>query len=408
MRVELPPTAGVPLCGGDLVPRGESDLAAAAAAWLGTDAALLTGSGTAALVVALEALKTLAPRRRTVAVPAYTCPLVPLAVVRAGLVPVPVDLAPDHFDLDPDALATAVDADTLAVLPTHLAGQVADVDAARAVAARHGAFVIEDAAQAFGAARGQERVGLAGDIGLFSFGVGKGLTIYEGGLLVARDSDLRAALRETAARLLHAHPLRETKACIELLGYAALYRPSLLGLVYGRPLRRALARHDVIAACRDDVGTGIPLHRPGRWRARVGVRALARLHAVHATDSERAVRRVAALAALPGVRVCRGVPGSIPVWPYLLLQLPDEICRDAALAHLWPSGLGVGRLFAHALPDYPFLHGVVPAVTIPHARDFATRTLTIGNSAWLDDARFARIVDVLQQSLRTRATVGTG
>ena len=408
MRVELPPTAGVPLRWGDLVPRGESDLAAAAAVWLGTDAALLTGSGTAALVVALEALKTLAPQRRTVAVPAYSCPLVPLAVVRAGLVPVPVDLAPDHFDLDPDALAATVDADTLAVLPTHLAGQVADVEAACAIAARHGVFVIEDAAQAFGAARGGERVGLAGDIGLFSFGVGKGLTIYEGGLLVARDPALRAALHATAARLLHRHPLHETKACIELLGYAALYRPSLLGLVYGRPLRRALARHDVIAACRDDVGLGIPLHRPGRWRARVGVRALARLHAVHATDSERAARRVAALEALPGVRVCRGVPDSIPVWPYLLVQLPDETCRDAALMQLWPSGLGVGRLFAHALPDYPFLHGVVPAATVPHARDFATRTLTISSSPWLDDARFARILEVLRQNLRTRARAGTG
>ncbi|HVB84035.1 MAG TPA: aminotransferase class I/II-fold pyridoxal phosphate-dependent enzyme [Rhodanobacteraceae bacterium] len=408
MRLELPPTAGVPLRWGDLVPRGESDLAAAAAAWLGTDAALLTGSGAAALVVALEALKTLAPQRRTVAVPAYTCPLVPLAVVRAGLVPVPVDLAPGHFDLDPDALEAAVDADTLVVLPTHLAGQVADVDAARAVAARHGAFVIEDAAQAFGAALGRERVGLAGDIGLFSFGVGKGLTIYEGGLLVARDPAVRAALREAAARLLHPHPLHETKACIELLGYAALYRPSLLGLVYGRPLRRALARRDVIAACRDNVGLGIPLHRPGRWRARVGVRALARLHAAHASAGERAARRMAALEALPGVRFCRGVPGSIPVWPYLLVHLPDEACRDAALARLWPSGLGVGRLFAHALPDYPFLRGVVPATAVPHARNFAARTLTISNSPWLDDARFARIVDVLRQTLRLAAKTGAG
>jgi dTDP-4-amino-4,6-dideoxygalactose transaminase len=408
MPVELPPTAGVPLRWSDLVPRGASDLAAAAAAWLGTDAALLTGSGTAALVVALEALKTLAPRRRTVAVPAYTCPLVALAVARAGLVPVPVDLAPDRFDLDPDALSAAVDGDTLAVLPTHLAGQVADVDAARAVAARHGAFVIEDAAQAFGATRGDQRVGLAGDIGLFSFGVGKGLTIAEGGLLVARDSAVRAALQESAARLLHRHPLHETKACIELLGYAALYRPSMLGLVYGRPLRRALARRDVIAACRDNVGLDIPLHRPGRWRARVGVRALARLHAVHASDGERAARRVAALEALPGVRVSCGVPGSIPVWPYLLVQLPDEACRDAALARLWPSGLGAGRLFAHALPDYPFLYGIVPATTVPHAREFAARTLTISNSPWLDDARLARIVDELRQSLRVRARSGTG
>ena len=89
------------------------------------------------------------------------------------------------------------------------------------------------------------------------------------------------------------------------------------------------------------------------------------------------------------------------------MHLPDETCRDAALAHLWPSGLGAGRLFAHALPDYPFLRGTVPAA-VPHARDFAARTLTIGNSPWLDDAHFARIVDGLRQSLCAIAEAGSG
>ncbi len=106
--------------------------------------------------------------------------------------------------------------------------------------------------------------------------------------------------------------------------------------------------------------------------------------------------------------VSNRVPGSSPVWPYLLVQLPDAAGRDAALAQLWPSGLGVGRLFARALPDYPFLHGVVPAAAVPRARDFAARTLTIGNSPWLDGARFAGIVDTLQQSLRARAKAGAG
>jgi len=72
---------------------------------------------------------------------------------------------------------------------------------------------------------------------------------------------------------------------------------------------------------------------------------------------------------------------------------------DAALAELWPAGLGVARLFAHALPDYGYLGARVPCVRTPHAADFAARALTISNSAWLDEAAFARIVEVLRRVL---------
>lgn len=150
-RGELPPTAGLPARLRDFLPPWLADFAARAAAWLDTDWALLTCSGTAALWIALEALKTLAPERHSVVIPAYTCPLVAEAVLRAGLRPRLCDIAAAHFDLDTQALAGLCDTDTLAVLPTHLGGRVVDVGAAQAIAARVGAFVIEDAAQAFGA-----------------------------------------------------------------------------------------------------------------------------------------------------------------------------------------------------------------------------------------------------------------
>jgi len=74
--------------------------------------------------------------------------------------------------------------------------------------------------------------------------------------------------------------------------------------------------------------------------------------------------------------------------------------RDAALAALWPRGLGVTRLFIHALPDYAYLRPWLPAQHCPHARDLAARMLTISNSPWLDDAGFARIVAELERCLR--------
>ena len=82
-----------------------------------------------------------------------------------------------------------------------------------------------------------------------------------------------------------------------------------------------------------------------------------------------------------------------------MLRFADGGQRDAALRRLWTRGLGVSRMFIHALPDYAYLRGIVPAVDTPNARDFAARTLTIGNSPWLDDARFEVIVEELRAAL---------
>ena len=80
-----------------------------------------------------------------------------------------------------------------------------------------------------------------------------------------------------------------------------------------------------------------------------------------------------------------------------MLRLRDEERRDKVLGELWGSGLGVSRMFIHALHDYAYLRPWLPAGAYPNARSFAAQTLTITNSPWLDDADFARICTVLQR-----------
>jgi perosamine synthetase len=394
-RHELPPTAGLPLRLADLRP-GPATLAADIAALLGTPPLELACSGTAALLVALATLRELKPQCRRVVMPAYTCPLVPLAVHQAGLEPVLCDLRHGHYDMDPHALRAACDERTLAILPTHLAGRVADVDDALAVANNVGAFVIEDAAQALGARRDGGSVGLAGDIGFFSLAAGKGLSIYEGGLLAARDPELRERLARTIARIAPFQLGWELRRSMELLGYAALYRPSGLRVAYGNPLRRALRRGDPVAAVGDDFSLPLPLHSVGRWRQTVGAHAAARLPAFIEQCAARAQRWLPRLRALPGVSVQDDPTGAHGTWPFFMLLLPDQRRRDAALEQLWQAGLGVSRLFIHALPDYGYLRGIVPATDVPNARDFAARSLTIGNSAWVEDADIETIHGVLE------------
>jgi dTDP-4-amino-4,6-dideoxygalactose transaminase len=393
-RHELPPTAGLPLQLADLRP-GAATLGGKLAAQLEVPALQLECSGTACLLTSLLALRALQPQRRRVVVPAYNCPLVAIAVHQAGLELALCDLRPGHYDMDPVALRAACDEHTLAIVPTHLAGRVADVADAVAVARSVGAYVIEDAAQALGARHQGVSVGLLGDIGFFSLAADKGLSIYEGGLLLARDPALREHLATTFARQVPRSLLWESRRSLELLGYAALYRPGGLRLAYGAPLRRALRRGDPVAAVGDDFPLTVPLHRVGHWRQRVGARAAARLPAFNARLTAQARQRVQRLRRIEGITVLDDPAGASGIWPFLLLLLPDEKRRDAVLAQLWQSGLGVSRLFIHALTDYAYLAGVVPPQPMPHARDFAARSLSISNSLWLSDADFELICSVL-------------
>jgi len=396
---ELPPTAGLPLRLGDLRP-GAATLAADIAAQLGTPPLQLECSGTACLLIALITLRELAPQRRRVVVPAYTCPLVAIAVQQAGLELQLCDLRPGHYDMDPTALRAVCDERTLAIIPTHLAGRVADVDDACAVAQSVGALVIEDAAQALGAIRDGVSVGLSGDIGFFSLAAGKGLSIYEGGLLLTRDPALREQLARTAARIVPKSVGMECRRSVELLGYAALYRPSGLGLAYGNPLRRALSDGDPVSAVGDAFPLTVPLHRVGSWRQAVGAHAATRLPAFLKQLAAQAQRRLPRLRRIDGIEVLDDPLGAQGTWPFLLLLLPNQQRRDAALEQLWQSGIGVSRLFIHALPDYDYLADVVPAQDVPNARDFAARSLTISNSPWLDDDTFEAICHSLE-TLRT-------
>jgi perosamine synthetase len=395
-RHELPPTAGLPLRLADFRP-GTASLAADVARQLGVPSLQMECSGTACLLVTLMALRELQPKRRRVVIPAFTCPLVAIAVQQAELEIVLCDVRPGHFDMDPAALRAACDEQTLAIVPTHLAGRIADIEDAVAVAHSVGAYVIEDAAQTLGGRQHGASVGLTGDVGFFSLAAGKGLSIYEGGLLLARDQAMREHLAQTSRRIVPRRLDWEVRRTIELIGYGALYRPAGLRLAYGDPLRRALRRGDPVSAVGDEFLLTVPLHRVGRWRQSIGAHAAARLPAFIEQLTAQAKRRLPRLHRIEGIEVLDDPTGAEGTWPFLLLLLPDQKRRDAALAQLWQAGMGVSRLYIDALPDYAYLGGVVPDTDVPRARDFAARSLSISNSLWVGDDDFETICRTLEK-----------
>jgi dTDP-4-amino-4,6-dideoxygalactose transaminase len=134
-----------------------------------------------------------------VIVPTNTFVATAEAVVTVGAAPRFVDVLPDTLLIDPDAVAAAVGPRTAAVMAVHLFGQMADMEALAALAARHGLAIVEDAAQAHGARFAGRRAGSGGVAGAFSFYPGKNLgALGDGGAVVTDDAALAARIRMLA------------------------------------------------------------------------------------------------------------------------------------------------------------------------------------------------------------------
>lgn len=151
------------------------------------------GSGTAALHLGLLAAG-IGPGDEVI-VPSFTFAATTNAVRLVGALPVFVDIDPASFCLEPAAVAAAVTPSTAAIVPVHLFGHVADMDAIGRIAARHGLLVLEDAAQAHGARRDGRPAGAFGDLAAFSFYATKNMTTGEGGLVATADAALARRLR---------------------------------------------------------------------------------------------------------------------------------------------------------------------------------------------------------------------
>jgi 3-amino-5-hydroxybenzoate synthase len=155
------------------------------AAYQNSKAAVAVTSGTQALEIALTAADIGAGDE--VIVPAFTFISTAYAPLLVNAIPVLVDVRPDDYCIDPDAVRAAITPRTRAIVPVHMAGHVADMDALAEIARKHGLKIIEDAAHGHGAEWKGRRVGALADHGMFSFQSGKLMTAGEGGLILSND-----------------------------------------------------------------------------------------------------------------------------------------------------------------------------------------------------------------------------
>jgi dTDP-4-amino-4,6-dideoxygalactose transaminase len=244
------------------------------AATLGGGFCLATNSGTAALHIALGAVG-LRPGDEVI-VPALSFIATAQAVLHEGAVPVFADVDPVTYNIDPVDAAMRVTPRTRAIVPVHLHGLPAEMDAINALAARTGATVIEDAAQAHGAMYHGRPVGTLGTMAAYSLNSTKNFPAGEGGLFV------------TASETLHARAAR--------VRFDGLEPPSKWD-----PERPLDDEADSLATVRGW------MYLPGELTCALARAQLTRLVETTARARRNGARLTARLAALPGV-----TPPAIP------------------------------------------------------------------------------------------------
>jgi len=176
--------------------------------------AVACGSGTAALHVALTALG-IKPGDEVITTP-FSFIASANAVLLIGAIPVFVDIDPLTYTIDPDQIVNSITSKTKAIIPVHLFGCPAEMDAITDIADNYNLYIIEDIAQAHGSRYKGKMVGTFGDIGCYSFYATKNIHAGgEGGLIVTNDDELA-----NQCKMMMAH------------GQGARYKHNLLGFNY--------------------------------------------------------------------------------------------------------------------------------------------------------------------------------
>lgn len=209
--------------------------------WLGTPYVFGTRSGRSAFQLTLEALNL--EQGKEIIFPVFTFPVMPMVAKLLGYRPVFCEVDPQTFNAGPEHIEPKINANTGAVLATHIFGQPCPIREIAALTARHGIRLLEDCAHACGVRVSGQQVGTFGDVGIFSFAEGKNMPCFGGGTIATADGEIA----ERARSILQTAPVADT-ATIALHAFSIWLKwlatqPPVFGLTAYPILRLNQAMH---------------------------------------------------------------------------------------------------------------------------------------------------------------------
>lgn len=392
--------AGTPLRLSDLaklVPRysrveASEDLAHALAAHAERRRGWLISTGRAAMTVLLRAVKARADARRTdVVVPAYTCYSVPASVARAGLKPRLCDIDPRTLSPDLDRLQRIDPSRTLAIVSANLYGLPNALSEMEAWADRNGVIMLDDAAQALGAAYAGRPVGGFGAAGIYSFDKGKNITSLEGGAIVASDAALCEEIDRTVANLARTPVSRTLLTASKLIAYSLLLHPRAYGIVQSLP---------VLGLGRTIYEDSYPITRYSNTLARITRSLMERLTDLTSTRERNALALCDALRDVHEVEPIALLPSARGAYTRLPILVPPER-RASILGALQSAGIGATASYPSALSDVREVIALIDPEDrdTPGAREVANRIVTLPTHPYVPANLPMRVREVLSRAL---------
>ncbi|MBU1727642.1 MAG: DegT/DnrJ/EryC1/StrS family aminotransferase [Candidatus Omnitrophica bacterium] len=398
---EIPPTAGFPILAKDIFSSSPGNtkysLEDDFKNYLDVPYAKVANSGTTSLYIILESLKKISPKK-SVIIPSFICPLVPLAIKRAGLNVIVCDINNADFNFNVLGLeeVCAKENDILAIIPTHLGGIPIDLGRINQLAKKYKIFVIEDCAQSLGAEYKGKKIGAFGDFAFFSLCRGKGLTIYEGGVIIAKDKGSATLLDNTILEIEKNDFFAESLKIFELLGYCLIYKPKIFWFAYRLPQIFWESKGNRLKALGDYYTIDFEIHKVSDFRKAIGHRQFYRLDNEIKSQREKAALYIAALAGIKGVKIITEPADSKATYPYLTLILDSPQKKKAVLQRFENSGLGVFQIYDAAITDFEYLQDIVGNKPCPNARSLAQNHITLSTSKYLTEKDIETIVEIIK------------
>jgi dTDP-4-amino-4,6-dideoxygalactose transaminase len=354
---------------------------------IGNPNCFFTSSGRAALTIILLTLKEYSKRKKVI-IPAYTCPTVANAVFESGLQPIFCDVDENTLDMDRDELMGLLDEDILAIIPTHLYGLAQDITDLIRICREKEIFIIEDAAQAFGATFEGKMVGNRGDFGFFSMGRGKCIPTGNGGVIITKKRYV-----ESLSKVIHERiPLkakRDIASILRFLGYGVATTPTGWWLVARSPLNPAKQDMDPKSYQEPNKETF------SATQAGIGFSILERIESIQDVRYHNSQLLIEILSGYDYLKLPKIPAGSKPVF----LRMPIVVDTSKRANQLYESlsraGIGVSRSYYRTLPDIFADHLSNAENEYKGATHLANCLLTLPTHQYMKEEDFHRMKEIL-------------